>query len=215
MIFDLSVKVVNGVGRGGAYGVGEGDGGDTNVFEPVERVLHNFGAPWLVVRIAEGHGDIDDEVLVGSFGFTPESFGELAGFFAVHVGVGAAEVGRDGIGIADGGDARSGEGAFKAFFVHDDANDFRKLCFVGERGEKLGHDVFAVGHLLDVLGGDEADRINMAKAGGYQFFQVSDFAVRGNKVREALPGVAWAFDELNVFGHSSYLALKTSRKAKI
>ena len=35
----------------------------------------------------------------------------------------------------------------------------------GSEAREFGHDLFAVGHLLDVLGGNEADRVNVAEAG--------------------------------------------------
>jgi len=98
-------------------------------------------------------------------GFALESFDEGTGFGAGHVGVGAAEIGGDGVGIADGGDARSGKSTAEPFFVDDDADNFGWDGVGGERGEELGHDLFAVGHLLDVLGRDEADRVEVAKAG--------------------------------------------------
>ncbi len=59
----------------------------------------------------------------------------------------------------------------------------------------MGHHGFAVGHLLDVLGGDEADGVDVLEAGGDELFEVGDFGGGGDEVGEALPGVAWAFDE--------------------
>src|ERR1051326_7280241 len=66
------------------------------------------GWPGFVIGIAESHGNVDDEAAAGGFGFFVESFDESAGFGAGHIGVGAAEVGRDGIRVANGGDAGSG-----------------------------------------------------------------------------------------------------------
>src|SRR5208283_5277531 len=99
-----------------------------------------------------GHGNVDDEIFVGGLRFALEEFDEGAGFGAGHVGVGAAEIGGDGVGIANGGDAGSGKSTPESFFVDDDADDFGRGDVGGERGEELGHDGFAVGHLLDVLG---------------------------------------------------------------
>jgi hypothetical protein len=195
VIFHLGEEFADQIGRGGANGVGEGDGVDADVLEPVKSVLDDFGAPGFVVGIAEGHGNVDDEIFVGGFGFALEEFDEGAGFGAGHVGVGAAEIGGDGVGITDGGDTGSGKGAAESFFVDDDADDFGCERVGRKSGEELGHDLFAVGHLLDVFGGDEADGVDVVEAGGDQFFQVSNFCFRGDEAGEALPGVTGTFDE--------------------
>ena len=94
-----------------------------------------------------------------------KNFDELARFVAGHVGIGAAKIGGDGVGVADGGDAGSGESALETFLIDDDADDFGRRGVGGQGGEKLRHDFFAVGHLLDVFGRDEADGVDVAEAG--------------------------------------------------
>lgn len=82
VILYLIIKIVDEFRSGGADGVGEGNGVDVDVLEPFESILDDFGAPGLVVGIAEGHGDVDDEILVGGFGFAFQGFNEGAGFGA-------------------------------------------------------------------------------------------------------------------------------------
>ena len=197
VILDLSEELADEIGRGGADGVGEGDCFDADVLEPVERVLDDFGAPWFVIGIAEGHGDVNDEVFGGGFRFAAEGFDEGARFGAGHISVGAAEIGGYGVGIANGGDSGRGESAAESFFVDDDADDFGRSGAGGERGEELGHDGFAVSHLVDVLGRDEADGVKMAEAGEDEFAKVGDLGLGGDELRETLPRVTGAFDEFD------------------
>jgi len=91
-----------------------------------------------------------------------------------------------------------GQGAFKTFFVDDDANDLWERGSVGKGIEQATHHFFAVGHLLDVFGRDEADGVDVLKSRGYKLTQVVHFRFRGDYFWEALPGVARAFDELYV-----------------
>jgi len=113
-------------------------------------------------------------------GFVLEEFYQGTGLGARHVGVGAAEIGGDRVRIADGGDAGSGEGAAKSFFVDDDADDLGWNSARRKRGEELGHHLFAVGHLLDVFGRDEADGIEVPEAGADEFAEVGNFCFSGD-----------------------------------
>ncbi len=59
---------------------------------------------------------------------------------------------------------------------------------------ELRHDRFAVGHLRHVLGRDEADGVDVAKAERDEAREVFYFFLGGDDVGEALPGIARAFD---------------------
>ena len=203
VILYLAEEFVDKIGSGGTDGVGKRDGLDANVFEPLESVLHNFRSPRFAVGIAKGHGNIDDETFVGGFGFTLEGFDKSTRLSAIHVGVGAAEIGGDGIRVADGGDALGADGALETLFIDDDADDFGKVCFVRQGVDETGHDFFAVGHLGDVLRGYKANGVDVLEAGKQKLFEIGDFGVGRDEVWEALPGVAGAFDERNLIGHLS------------
>src|SRR5438445_397974 len=56
-----------------ASGVGQRNGFDTNIFQPFESFFDQFRPPRFVVRIAEGHRNVDDQATSGGFGFFVES----------------------------------------------------------------------------------------------------------------------------------------------
>src|SRR5580658_10607510 len=95
-------------------------------------------------------------------------------------------------------DGAGGDGALCAFFIDDDADDFDVLG----RVEKLKHG-FGIRHLRDGGGGDEADGVNVLKAGGDEFAQVGGLGFGRDMRGDALPGIAGAFDELDVLAHRS------------
>ena len=110
-------------GGGETDGIRERDLRDAAIDEARAGVRNLVDRPWIVVRVSEGHGDVDDqaEVRSGREGVDCEEFRE--GFFGSLVLVSEQEVGRNGVGIADGRDAARGEGTLRSFFVDDDADD--------------------------------------------------------------------------------------------
>jgi hypothetical protein len=55
--------------------------------------------------------------------------------------------------------------------------------------------------LFNVFGRDEAYGVDMLKACGHELAQVVHFGFGGDYFRQALPGIAGAFDELYGVGH--------------
>src|SRR5258706_7312783 len=85
----------------GADCVGKRNGTNAYVLEPNERVFDDFRSPGFFVRISEGHRNIDHQAVTGRFGGLPEFFDERSRFCARHVGIGAAEICRDGIRLSN------------------------------------------------------------------------------------------------------------------
>ena len=109
---------------------------------------------------------------------------ERARFSAGHVGIGAAKIRGDGIRITECRHAGSGQRAFHAAFVHDDADNFWARRVGGESRQKFLHHVFAVGHLFHVGGRNETDRVDVLESGGGQRQQILDFSFRRNNFRQ-------------------------------
>src|SRR5215470_2698746 len=61
VIFHLAVEVADELRGGGADSVGERNSANADVFKPLERIGDEFRAPGLVVGIAKGHRNVDDE----------------------------------------------------------------------------------------------------------------------------------------------------------
>ena len=97
----------------------------------------------------------------------------------------------DGKGIAERRDCAGGNGAVRAFLVHDDADDLD----VVRRGELLKH-LFAVRHLRHSLRRNEAHGVEVLETRADERAQILNLNFRRNLSLEALPGVARTFDEL-------------------
>ena len=145
------------------------------ILQPYERVLDDFRSPRLVVRIAEGHRNIDYELAAGSFRLALQLFDQRTRFVARHICIGAPEVCRNRVRVADRRHARSGERTFEALLVHDDADDVGCLARRQLYLAQLLHHIFAIRHLRNVLGRDEAHRVNVAKTELYQLREVPNF----------------------------------------
>src|ERR1700728_3856471 len=81
--------------------VGKRYASHADVFQPHQSVFDDLGAPRLVVRIAERHGDVDDQVVSRSFGGFSQILDKGARFAARHIRIRAAKISGDGVGITD------------------------------------------------------------------------------------------------------------------
>ena len=95
-----------------------------------------------------------------------------------------------------------GNGALSAFFVHHDPDDLDVV-----RQVDLFQHFFAVGHLRNRLGRNKADRIDVFEPRVNQGAQVTGFQFGGNLPAEALPRVAWAFDQCDGVANHGIAAL--------
>src|SRR5262249_12112803 len=79
--------------------------------------------------------------------------------------------------------------------------------------------LFAVGHLRYRFGRHKADRIDMFEPRVDQGAQIAGFQLGGNLPAEALPRVAWAFNQCNGVGNhgnwSAYLKNSFARSKKL
>ena len=96
-----AVKLRDVVGRCGADGIRKRNGAHADVLEPDQSFFDDFRAPRFIVGIPEGHGNVNHEIAAGGFGVALQLFDQSARFGARHVGIGAAEIGGDGVRIAD------------------------------------------------------------------------------------------------------------------
>ncbi len=122
-------------GCGEANGVGERDGLDAGVGEQVAGGDDFIDAPWVAIGVAEGHGDVGDDVEACFIRERSDGFEGVDGFFRGLVLVALEEAGRDGVGEAEGVDAAAVDGALHALDVDDDADDF-ECVRIGRRGER-------------------------------------------------------------------------------
>ena len=95
-----------------------------------------------------------------------------------------------------------GDGALSTFFVHYDRDDFDVV-----RQVDLFKDLFAIGHLRNGLGGNEANRIDVFEPRVNQGAQVTGFKFGGNLPAEALPRVAWTFNQCDAVANHGSAAL--------
>src|SRR6202012_2088366 len=86
-------------------GLCEGDGLDAGVGEQVAGGDDLIDAPGIAIGVAEGHGDVGDDVEAGFIGERSDGFEGVDGFFRRLVLVAFEEAGRDGVGEAEGVDA--------------------------------------------------------------------------------------------------------------
>src|SRR5271168_40114 len=111
------------------------------VFKPFECFGDDFRSPRLIVRIAEGHRNVNHQAAIGRFGFFVQFFNQQARLRARHVGIGPAEIRGDRVRIADRRNTRSSQRPLQSFFIHDDADNFRRIRPGRKRWAKLRHDV--------------------------------------------------------------------------
>src|SRR5215472_16215503 len=61
VVLYLAVQITHQFGRSSPYSIRQGNRADARVLEPLQGVGNNFGAPGLVIRVSEGHGNIDNQ----------------------------------------------------------------------------------------------------------------------------------------------------------
>src|SRR5712691_8814247 len=172
-----------------AHRVRERNGAHAGVLQPLERVLHNLRPPGLIIRVAEGHGDVNDQVAMRGGCSLLQRLDEGPRFLARHIGVGPSKIRRDGIGVPDRRDAVSCERPFESLFVDDDADDFRSLVAIGKGSAEYRHNFFAIRHLFHMLWRNKAHRIDMFESSDDELFDVLGFRFRRNKIRYPLPRI--------------------------
>src|SRR5947209_20011228 len=74
-----AVERANLLRRRGPHCIRKRNGMDSDVLQPFEGLLNDLRSPRLVIGIAEGHGDLHDQVARSSFGFLLEFLDESAG----------------------------------------------------------------------------------------------------------------------------------------
>ncbi len=162
---------------------------DAEVTDARDGVEGGVGRPGLAVGVAEAHGEVHDEPFARALGEVTQVAQQGPGRLQGAPGVAALEGVGDAEGIADAGDARLRGGAFQAARVGDDA-EVVAFPGVGEFGE----DGLGVGELGDGARTDEGAEVEVGEARVEQGAQVRGLVRGGDVVREALPGVAGAFD---------------------
>jgi hypothetical protein len=186
---DEAHDVADELGRGETDGVGERDLSDSRVDEEIDGADDLVDVPHVAVRIAEGHGEIGDDVLSALVGDLADLLELVERFFGRLALVAIKELRRDGVREADGRDAAGVHGALGTLGVDDDADDLDLFGSVEVFEDELG-----VGHLRDGGFGDEAHRIQMLEACGDEGAEVLGLDLREHDLRQGLPGVAGTFD---------------------
>src|SRR5208282_1102683 len=79
--------------------------------------------------------------------------------------------------------------SLQSLFIDNDSNNFRQLEAIGKGSAEFRHNIFAVGHLLDVLWRDEAHSINVLEAGKDELLQIFCFIFRGDNLWQSLPSI--------------------------
>src|SRR5262249_42732169 len=125
-----------------------------------------------------------------------DSFELIDSFFEGLALVVAQKSGGDRVRKAKRTDRFRLDGALRALGVHDDGDDFDLLWRI-----EFFEDVFGVSHLRDRVRGNQRDGVNVPEASADECFQVIHFDVRWDLAFEALPSIAWAFDELDGLSH--------------
>src|ERR1700722_12950974 len=178
--------------RGKADGVRERDLQHTGVDQQIDGAHHFIDVPGFAVGVAEGHGDVGDQVeacLVGELANLLQLVDCLFGRLAL---VALQERRRDGVRKAE---RLHGGGFYRPFSparVHHNANDFDILRRIEEFEYELG-----VSHLWHGLFADEADSINVLKARGDQIAQVLCLHLGVNDFGQPLPGIARALNDFD------------------
>lgn len=182
--------------RGETDGVGEGNLRDAGVREEVAGGNNLVEAPRVIVGIAEGHRDVDDEGEAGLEGGLPDGVESLDGFLGSLVLIAAQKLRGDGVGKSEGGDSVGFNSTDRAFLIDDDADDLNVSGWI-EEGEGL----FGIGHLRNDFGGDERDGVNVGEAGSDQGAKVIRFNLGRDGPGESLPCIAGTLDEFDGVGH--------------
>ena len=130
----------------------------------MKRFFDDLRTPGLVVRIAERHRDVHNQVAPGgsssSLRICSTSARDSVRDMLALARRKYAEI---EYGISQRGDAARGQRAFDAFVVHHDADDFRRLRAGGQGREECFDHRFAIGHLRDMFWGNETHRVDVAK----------------------------------------------------
>src|SRR5262249_47474721 len=147
--------------------------------------LHDFlRIPQIPVRIAERHGDINDDVQSRFISLLLDLFHLIKCLFRRLMLIALQKSGGYRVRETKGLDGLSGDSAIRTFFIDHDADDLDVVGWI-----KLLEDLFRVGHLRDGFWRNKRDCVDVLESRSNERTKVLDFDRGGYLRLQALPGV--------------------------
>ncbi len=157
---------------------------------------------WLVIRIAEGHGDVHDQLQTRLVGESAHILERVQCLFRALLLVAAKEFGGKRIRKAKGAHRVCLNRPLRPLLVYHDGDNFD----VVRRIEELQHQL-RIGHLRDDGRRNEGYCVNLLEPGADQRAQVFGLDLGGDLLRKALPSITRALDNFHRICHIPRLGL--------